>query len=355
MSHFQISTGRIAMKYLLIVIMLLFTTLAAEQIPSNKKTILVVGGAGFIGSHINKLLHQFGYETIVLDNLSKGNRKAVTRGLFIQGDLADNACLDQIFQNHPIDAVMHFAAYIDVGESVTNPAAYYTNNVANTMNLLNAMLKHSVKYIIFSSTAAIFGNPIELPVKETHPCMPLNPYGKTKLMIEHMLQDYGYAYGIKFCCLRYFNAAGGDPEGEIKNFKRKESNLIPVALRSLKNGTPITIFGTDYPTMDGTCIRDYIHILDLGSAHILAMEHLLSGKESAFYNLGNGKGFSVLEVLNTVEKVTGKPLNIMMGPRREGDSPCLIADSKKAELELGWKPQYTSLEIMIEHAWKALH
>lgn len=319
-----------------------------------KKTVLIVGGAGFIGSHVNKMLQQAGYETIVLDNLSKGHRNAVSKGIFIQGDMADSACLDHIFSTYSIDAVMHFAAFIDVGESIFNPSSYYNNNVTHTLNLLNAMRRHSVRTFIFSSSAAIFGYPQEIPIPENHPCQPISPYGHTKLMVEQILKDYDKAYSIKYCCLRYFNAAGGDPDGELKNFKSKESNLIPVALRSLKQPDgKITIFGNDYPTPDGTCIRDYVHVYDLGTAHILAMERLFAGHESASYNLGNGKGFSVLEVLQAVEKVTGLRLNIIQGSRREGDPPRLVADSSKAELELGWKPQYSSLEVMIEHAWRA--
>lgn len=219
----------------------------------SKKTVLVVGGAGFIGSEVNKMLHQAGYDTVVLDNLSRGNRKAVTQGLFIQGDMCDTKLLNHIFIDHPVDAVMHFAAFIDVGESIHNPTAYYTNNVTNTLNLLQAMVRHSVKTFIFSSSAAIFGIPQHIPVKEDHPTHPINPYGRSKLMVEQILKDFDQAYGLKSSCLRYFNAAGGDPDGEIKNFKTQESNLIPVALRSLKdpNGA-ITVFGTDYPTTDST-------------------------------------------------------------------------------------------------------
>lgn len=333
-----------------------FVILCANQGESMpRKTILVVGGAGYIGSHVNKMLHEAGYNTVVLDNLTKGNRNAVVCGAFIEGDMADSQCLDLLFQNYPIEAVMHFAASIDVGESIEDPAKYYINNVSNTLNLLNAMLRHSVKKFIFSSSAAVYGLPQENKVSEAHPCHPINPYGQTKLIVEKILHDYDKAYGLKSCCLRYFNAAGGDPQGVIKNYKSKESNLIPVALRSLlQPNSTLTIFGSDYPTPDGTCIRDYIHICDLGSAHIIAMEQLLDGKPSSIYNLGNGAGFSVREVLQTVEKVTGRRLNVMEGPRREGDPPYLVADAQKALRELGWEPQYPSLEAMIEHAWNGL-
>lgn len=319
------------------------------------KNILIAGGAGYIGSHVNKMVDQAGYRTIVYDNLSTGNRKAVTRGRFIQGDLADTEELDQVFLEFSIDVVMHFAAHIDVGESVTHPAKYYRNNVINTINLLDVMARHSVGTFIFSSSAAIFGNPQEIPITESHPTHPINPYGETKLIVEHILRDYANAYGLKYTSLRYFNAAGGDPDGEVRNYKVKESNLIPVVLRSLKrpNGS-VTIFGTDYPTPDGTCIRDYIHICDLGQAHVNAMTKLLDGADSACYNLGNGQGFSVREVIDSAEKTTGLPVNVVEGSRRLGDPPILVADSKKAKQALNWFPKFPSLDEMIDHAWKAL-
>jgi UDP-glucose 4-epimerase len=340
----------LVVKWLLLSLLCCFFSCQAEQ-----KTVLVVGGAGFIGSHVNKMLQQAGYQTIILDNLSKGNSQTVSQGVFVQGDMSDSNCLDRLFNTYHIDAVMHFAAYIDVGESVVDPSIYYTNNITNTLNLLEAMRRHSVSTFIFSSSAAIFGFPQEIPIKENHPCHPLNPYGRTKWMVEEILKDYSKAYGLKYCCLRYFNAAGGDPEGQLRNFKRKESNLIPVVLRSLKQpGGTITVFGDDYPTHDGTCIRDYVHVYDLGTAHILAMERLFAGHASTCYNLGNGKGFSVREVLQAVEKVTGLRPKVIQGLRRDGDAPYLVADSTKARTELGWCPQYSSLDQMIQHAWQAL-
>ncbi len=316
-------------------------------------TILIVGGAGFIGSHVNKMLYQAGYQTIVLDNLSRGYRQAVQYGTFIEGDLADTAVLYQIFENYAIDAVMHFAAFIDIGESVKNPAKYYFNNVAHTLNLLTAMLRYEVKTFIFSSTAAIFGHPLHPLINESHPCCPINPYGETKWMVEKILRDFENAYGLKFCCLRYFNAAGGDPEGKIKNYQLHTHNLIPRILLSLKKPDGVvTINGTDYPTPDGTCIRDYIHIEDLGTAHILAMEQLLSGQPSNYYNLGNGQGFSIRQVIQATEKVLRKKVQVVEGPRRPGDPPFLLADPSKATRELNWHPRYT-LEEMIAHAWKA--
>jgi UDP-glucose 4-epimerase len=322
---------------------------------SNSKMILVVGGAGFIGSHVNEMLYRQGYQTIVLDNLSHGHRASVQHGIFIEGDMADTALLDKIFSQYPISAVMHFAAFRDVGESVKEPLKYYVNNVSNTLNLLASMLRHQVKIFIFSSSAAIFGIPQEKYIAEDHLCHPINPYGQAKLMIEDILHDFDQAYQLRFCCLRYFNAAGGDPKGKIRNCNDKSSNLIPIILNTLKNPHQIvTIFGTDYPTPDGTCVRDYVHIYDLGSAHIAAMEKLLNGAPSCCYNLGNGQGFSVRQVIAAVEKVTGKRVNVQEGERRLGDPPYLVACAKKAQCELNWQPRYSSLEIMIEHAWKGM-
>lgn len=319
----------------------------------KERMILVVGGAGFIGSYVNKMLNRAGYQTLVLDNLSRGYEKAVRYGTFFKGEMADTDLLNHIFERYTIAAVMHFAAFIDVGESVQNPAKYYENNVVNTLTLLAAMRKHGIKNFIFSSTAAIFGHPQEPMIKEEHSCHPINPYGETKWIVEKILRDFDVAYGLKFSCLRYFNAAGGDPEGEIKIYQQKASNLIPRVLQSLKEPIgAITIFGTDYPTLDGTCIRDYIHIEDLGAAHIVAMEKLLKGAPSSYYNLGNGKGFSVWEVIHAVEKVLNRKVNVIKGERRPGDPPVLLADAHQAAQELNWHPRY-SLEEMIEHAWKA--
>ncbi|WP_042281223.1 UDP-glucose 4-epimerase GalE [Candidatus Protochlamydia sp. R18] len=321
----------------------------------SQLTILIVGGAGYIGSHVNKMLNLMGYHTIVVDNLSRGSIKTVLHGTFVQGDLCDPLFLNQLFQKYTIDAVMHFAAYIDVGESVVNPAKYYQNNVVNTLNLLTAMVKSQVKTFIFSSTAAIFGYPLSNKIAESHPCHPINPYGETKWVAEKMLRDFEQAYGLKYSCLRYFNAAGGDPEGKIKNYQTKSSNLIPLILKSLQHETKsITIYGTDYATTDGTCIRDYIHIQDLGHAHIKALEQLFNGSSSTSYNLGNGNGFSVKEVIQTVEKVLNKKVSFIEGARRPGDPPILLADTQKAASLLNWHPQF-SLAEMIKHAWTAYH
>jgi UDP-glucose 4-epimerase len=250
---------------------------------------------------------------------------------------------------------MHFAAFTDVGESVKDPALYYGNNVVNSLNLLEAMRTHQAKTIIFSSSAAVYGSPQALKISEGHPSDPINPYGETKRIIEKALESYGYAYGLKSCSLRYFNAAGGDPEGKLKNYKAKENNLIPLALRAARDGGQLTVFGADYPTRDGTCIRDYVHVCDLGSAHIAAMEQLWAGAPTSIYNLGNGNGFSVHEVVKAVEAVTGSPLNVVEGERRPGDPAVLVADAARAQETLGWKPRYPSLETMIAHAWKAMN
>ncbi len=319
------------------------------------KNILVVGGAGYIGSYINKLLNQTGYNTIVLDNLSTGDRRTVIKGTFVNGDLNNPEDLKNIFTQYPFDAVMHFAADINVGESISNPAKYYQNNVANTLNLLNTMIDYGVKTFIFSSSAAIFGNSKNRLVNEESPKAPINPYGETKLVVEHILRDYSHAYGLHSSCLRYFNAAGGDPEGEILNYRTNQSNLIPTALRSLLNPKlSLTLFGTDYDTPDGTCVRDYIHLHDLGTAHILSMEKLLNGHPSSHYNLGYGKGFSVLEVIESIERVTGRKVNIVHGERREGDPPQLIADSKKAYKELNWTTQYDDLDTIVRDGWNTM-
>jgi len=317
-------------------------------------TLLITGGAGFIGSYVNKFAQQAGYRTIILDNLSRSRRPPKTAGQFIQGDIGDAHLLDHLFSQMHIDAVMHFAAWIDVGESVRDPSRYYLNNVIHTHTLLESMLKHDIKNFIFSSSAAIYGYPHTSLIDETHPCDPINPYGRSKLMIEHMLQDFDHAYGLKSCSLRYFNAAGGDPEGKIRYSSHRATNLIPRLLRSLETKDPIYLFGTDYDTIDGTCIRDYIHIHDLAQAHLLGLEQLWQTHQSQAYNLGNGKGYSVWEVIHAVEQVTGHQVPVIETARRPGDPPILVADSRKALQKLRWVPVYPSLEKMIEHAWQVL-
>jgi len=315
--------------------------------------ILIVGGAGYIGSHINKKLSQQGYETVVFDNLSFGHTDFVKWGIFHRGDLSDIDNIREVFKKYPIDAVMHFAAFTYVGESVKDPQKYYLNNLRNTLNLLQVMLEEEVKYFVFSSTCATYGNPEEIPITESHPQNPINPYGKAKLMVEQVLADYSQAYDLNYVSLRYFNAAGADPDVEIGELHEPETHLIPLILDAAtdRRGN-IQIFGTDYPTPDGTCIRDYIHVMDLADAHIKALEYLQSGGESEVFNLGNGQGFSVREVIETARKVTGRKIEVEEVDRRPGDPPVLVGSSDKAREILDWNPQYHDLSLIIETAWK---
>jgi UDP-glucose 4-epimerase len=315
--------------------------------------VLVVGGAGYIGSHMVKQLASSGTDVITLDNLSCGYRDAIKYGEFVEGDLGDPGVLDYIFSNYAIDAVMHFAAFIEVGESVREPAMYYQNNVMNTMVLLDAMIQHDIGHFIFSSTAAIFGEPEYTPIDEKHSTRPINPYGRSKLMVEQILEDYDTAYGLKSTCLRYFNAAGADPDGELGERHDPESHLIPLILQAASGRREdIKVFGNDYPTEDGTCIRDYIHINDLCNAHSLALKHMQRTGNSARYNLGNGKGFSVQQVIDTTRKVTGRDFKVTQDSRRPGDPAVLVADSTLAQQELGWQPQHPDLETIIATAWQ---
>lgn len=315
--------------------------------------ILVVGGAGYIGSHIHKMLYKKGYETVVFDNLVYGHQEAVRWGILEIGDLADTERLDQIFHKYDIDAVFHFAAYAYVGESVADPSKYYNNNVSNTLHLLDTMLRHHVKTIVFSSTCATYGVPDTMPVTEEMEQKPINPYGASKLMIERILSDYHKAYGLHYCCLRYFNAAGADPEGEIGESHDPETHLIPLVLDTAagKRGA-VTVFGTDYPTKDGSCVRDYIHVTDLADAHLRAMEYLQSGGESTCMNLGNCKGNSVFEVIKAAKEITGREIPVILDKRRTGDPPTLVGSAKRAETLLGWTPQYGDIRVILEHAWK---
>jgi len=315
--------------------------------------ILVVGGAGYIGSHMVKQLARAGHDVLTLDNLSYGYRDAVKYGEFIEGNLGDNAVLDTIFKNADIDAVMHFAGYIQVGESVTKPSMYYLNNVVNTHTLLDAMLRHNVKNFIFSSTAAIFGEPDYTPIDENHSKQPINPYGHTKLMIEQVLDDYDKAYGLRSTCLRYFNAAGADPDGELGERHIPETHLIPLILQAASGRRQdIKIFGDDYDTDDGTCVRDYIHIKDLCNAHSLALERMIKTNTSARYNLGNGKGFSVKQVIDVVKDISGKSFKVSIEPRRDGDPAVLVADATLANKELKWQPEFASLNDIVKTAWQ---
>ncbi|NJL40539.1 MAG: UDP-glucose 4-epimerase GalE [Leptolyngbyaceae cyanobacterium SL_1_1] len=320
------------------------------------QTVLVTGGAGYIGSHAVKGLQASGYNVIVLDNLVYGHREIIEEVLqakLIKGDISDRALLDNLFASHQIDAVMHFAAYIFVGESVENPAKYYRNNVVGTLTLLEAMVAAGIKNLVFSSTCATYGPPQQIPLTEDHPQFPISPYGMTKLMVEKMLADFDSAYGLKSVCFRYFNAAGADPSGKQGEDHNPETHLIPlVLLAALGKRSAISIFGTDYPTPDGTCIRDYIHVSDLAQAHILGVQYLLEQGESAAFNLGNGNGFSVKEVIETAKQVTGRDFKVELRDRRPGDPAVLVGSSEKAQKVLGWQPQYSSLETMIDHAWQ---
>jgi UDP-glucose 4-epimerase len=316
------------------------------------RKVLVVGGAGYIGSHMVKMLLQSDIEVVVLDNLSTGYRDAILGGEFVEGDIADSACLDQVFTEHKFDGVMHFASFIEVGESVKKPGKYYRNNFCNTLNLLDALIRHDVDVFIFSSTAAIFGDPVQVPIDETHPSNPISPYGKSKWMVEQALRDYGVAHGLRAICLRYFNAAGSDPEGELGERHEPESHLIPLVLRAASGRREnISIFGSDYDTRDGTCVRDYVHVLDLCQAHLLALGQLWKGSGSSVYNLGNGQGFTVQEVISTSEEVTGRRIPVVQAGCREGDTGTLVAESNKALRLLGWDPQFADLTTIIEHAW----
>lgn len=315
--------------------------------------VLVCGGAGYIGSHVNKQLNKEGYETVVFDNLIYGHREAVKWGHFVQGDLKNIDEIEAVFQKYSIEAVFHFAAYAYVGESVKEPEKYYYNNVANTLNLLHVMKKYGCNKIIFSSTCATYGEPERVPITEDMQQSPINPYGASKLMVETIFQDYSKAYDLKFVVLRYFNAAGADPEGEIGESHTPETHLIPLVLDAASGKRQdIKVFGTDYDTPDGSCLRDYIHVYDLATAHLLALHYLEEGKESNFFNLGNALGTSVLEVVESVKKVTNRKFRVTMTDRREGDPAKLVGSSEKAQKVLGWKPVYGDIDTIVEHAWK---
>lgn len=317
--------------------------------------ILVTGGAGYIGSHTVKLLQEKGYDLVVFDNLVYGHQDIadILHTNLIIGDLGDRPLLDQLFKNHNIEAVIHFAAYAYVEESMKNPAKYYQNNVVSSLNLLEAMEKAGVKKIVFSSTSAIYGIPETIPIPETHPQNPINTYGYTKLVIEKMLADFQRAYDWEYVAFRYFNAAGADPDAIIGEDHDPETHLIPLIIHTaLGKRESITIFGEDYDTPDGTCIRDYIHVTDLAHAHLLGLEYLLKGGKSEIFNLGNGSGFSVKEVIEATKKVTQINFKVNKGDRRAGDPPMLVASSEKARQILGWQPQYPHIETIIKHAWQ---
>lgn len=315
------------------------------------KNILVIGGAGYIGSHMVRMLAKQGYNPVVFDNLSKGHREAVANYPFELGDLGDKARLTEVFKKYGIEAVMHFAAFAEVGESVKEPSKYYHNNVAKVLDLLDALVENDIKYFVFSSTAATFGEPIRPKIDESHPQNPINPYGNTKLMVEKILADFDTAYGLKATALRYFNASGADNSGEIGESHNPETHLIPIVLQAAAGKrASIKMFGTDYPTPDGTCVRDYVHVNDLARAHILALEKMFKDNVSERFNLGSGNGFSVAEIVKEAKRITGIDFTVEKAPRRDGDPAVLVADSAKAERILGWKPQY-NLTRIIETAW----
>ena len=321
----------------------------------SKQTILVTGGAGYIGSHAVKALQQDNYEVLILDNLVYGHQDiAETLGAeLIIGDTNDRALLDKLFSDRQITAVMHFAAYAYVGESVTNPAKYYRNNVVGTLTLLEAMITANIKSFVFSSTCASYGVPQQIPITEDHPQSPINSYGASKLMVERILQDFDIAYGLKSVVFRYFNASGADPDGTIGEDHDPETHLIPLILQAaLGKRDAITVYGSDYPTDDGTCIRDYIHVNDLAAAHVLGLQYLLDGNQSEIFNLGNGNGFSVKEVIDAAQQVTGKSINVVMGDRRAGDPPALVGSSAKARKVLNWQPLYADINLILQHAWQ---
>ncbi|PZO59285.1 MAG: UDP-glucose 4-epimerase GalE, partial [Phormidesmis priestleyi] len=310
----------------------------------DKPTVLVTGGAGYIGAHAVLALEVAGYQTVILDSLEYGHQELAQQYLkaeLIVGNTSDRPLLDKIFTTYKVAAVMHFAAYIAVGESVSEPAKYYRNNVYGTLNLLEAMIAHGVKRLVFSSTCAIYGPPKIVPIPEDHPQNPISPYATSKLMVEKMLLDFQAAYGLQSVCFRYFNAAGADPSGRLGEDHNPETHLIPlVLLTALGQRQSISIFGSDYDTRDGTCIRDYIHVSDLADAHVKGAEYLLAGGETSFFNLGNGSGFTVKEVIETARQVTGKEIVAVMCDRRPGDPPSLVGTSERAQQTLNWKPQY---------------
>lgn len=318
----------------------------------SSRNILVTGGAGYIGSHTVKELARRGYRTVTLDNLSTGHRESVRNGEFVEVDLRDLKRLREALSRHSIDAVIHFAASCYVGESVHEPMKYFENNVLSGLNLLAAMVERNIGMIIFSSTAAVYGNPRAVPIVEDEPQLPINPYGQTKSLFEDILRSHERLHGIRSVSLRYFNAAGDDPEGDIGEIHDPETHLIPLALDAALGHVPhLEIYGTDYDTPDGACVRDFVHVCDLADAHIRCLEYLLGGGRSNVYNLGTGKGYSVKQVVETAERVTGRPIPRIEGPRRPGDPPELVASAEKIRSELGWTPKHSSLEEILRTAW----
>ena len=325
--------------------------MAADAREGEARRVLVTGGAGYVGSHACKALSRAGHHVVVYDNLAAGHREAVRYGELVEGDIADVTAVRQALRNHRISAVMHFAAFLDVGESVREPAKYYRNNVVGTLGVLEAMAAEQVKAFVFSSTCATYGEPMETPIAETHPQRPINSYGETKLAIERALPHFEQAAGIRWAALRYFNAAGADPEGELGEDHSPEIHLIPRAIEAAQGGRGLQVFGDDYPTPDGTCLRDYIHVSDLADAHVKALASITGGGASDVYNLGTGTPRSVREVIECVERVTGRPVPRTLAPRRPGDPAVLFASPEKAKSALGWTPQLGDLEVIVSTAW----
>lgn len=316
-------------------------------------TILVTGGAGYIGSHVVRELALSGYHPVVLDHLGEGHREAVVAGDFVLGNLSDESVLDSLFSQHAVDGVMHFASRCYVGESVENPQLYYEENVLGALTLFRVMKRHGVSRFVLSSSCAVYGSPRHIPIDEEHPRNPVNPYGETKYFVERVLSDYDQAYGFPFTALRYFNAAGASLDGKIGESHDPETHLIPLVLRVAKGeAAEVTVYGDDYATRDGTCVRDYVHVLDLASAHIAAYEWLKQGKASDSFNLGTGYGYTVKEMVSAAERVTGRKVASRVAERRSGDPPELVADASKAAILLGWTPRYSELETIVETAWR---
>ena len=319
---------------------------------ANGRAVLVTGGAGYIGSHAAKALHRAGYRVVVYDNFVAGHRGAVKYGELVTGDITDLALLRETLRQHDIFAVMHFAAFLDVGESVREPAKYYRNNVCGALTVLEAMASEGVKHFVFSSTCATYGEPIETPIVETHPQKPINSYGESKLAVERALPHFERAHGLRWVALRYFNASGADPDGEIGEDHWPEIHVIPRAIEAAVGGPGLTVFGDDYPTPDGTCLRDYIHVSDLADAHLKALDAIVETGKSGAYNLGTGHPHSVREVIDTVQRVTERTVPWTLGPRRPGDPAVLYAAPHKAQAELHWTPQFPELESIVRTAWE---
>ena len=316
------------------------------------RKILVTGGAGYIGSHTVRQLLREGHDVTVVDNLSKGHRHNVPANRLYEVDLADTDSLTRLIRKKKCEAVIHFAAFIAVGESMREPARYFINNVGGSMSLLDAMVQTGVKHIVFSSTAAVYGNPHTSPIREDFPVQAVNPYGESKVMVETLLGWFDQIHNLTSVCLRYFNASGADPAGGLGEEHEPETHLIPLIFRAIQTGNPITVFGADYPTADGTCVRDYVHVTDLAQAHILALDYLMSGGASDKFNVGTGRGHTVLQTIAAAEEVTGRKAPYVVGPRREGDPPELVASSDKLRERLGWSPKYADLRTIVEHAWR---